>query len=170
MNILELNWIVTEDISDVNKEEFDYEWNELYGYFEMCLNQRLIGYWPKRELFQDEEGTEAILYWIIHLLRSLISLSNRDEYEFHLLSMNTRKLVIKKNSYIEIYFVGLERDEIEWKENIKPSEYYRVILDNAERLLSFIKDKNEYLLLAKVVNDLSNLYLLCKKLKCSANI
>lgn len=43
-------------------EEFNEEWNGIYGYLEMNINSQILGFYPDRELFPNEEGNENILY------------------------------------------------------------------------------------------------------------
>lgn len=161
--MVKINWKVTDNIYNITKEEFDVELNDLYGYFEIQINGKDIGFCPQRELFEDEEGVEAIVYWISHLLESIIELKEKKKYEFALLSMNLRRLVfeLKEGNCIEVCFFDIEQERNEWKETIIFNEYKVKILESAYKFLAFIKENNKELLSTNMIRKVEYLYFRC---------
>lgn len=58
--MIKIKWIITDNIREVSLEEFNSEWNWIYGYFEMSVNDKIIGFYPNRKLFANEEGNVYI--------------------------------------------------------------------------------------------------------------
>ena len=94
--MVKIEWIITDSIKDVELKEFDTEWDGIFGYFQICINNHVLGFCPDRELLFGEEGNEDILYWLTKLSDGIIQLNTGQEYEIQLLSMNLAKIILKK--------------------------------------------------------------------------
>lgn len=77
--MVKIRWIITDAISGVTLEEFNKEWNGLFGYFELKINKRVIGFYPNRELLSGEEGNEDICHWLYNLSVGIIQLKVEQE-------------------------------------------------------------------------------------------
>lgn len=102
--MIKITWMITDVIEKVDLKEFDTEWDGIYGYFEICINNQLLGFCPDRELLVGEEGNEDILYWLSKLADGIIQVNAGQQYEIHLLSMNLAKIVLKKNDKLLISY------------------------------------------------------------------
>ena len=98
--MVKIEWIITDSIKDVELKEFDTEWDGIFGYFQICINNHVLGFCPDRELLAGEEGNEDILYWLTKLSDGIIQLNTGQEYEIQLLSMNLAKIILKKNKIV----------------------------------------------------------------------
>lgn len=85
--MLKLRWIITDNLKEISLKEFSDEWNGIYGYFELAINEQIIGFCPDRELKIKEEWDENILYWLNKLLIALIDVHNNLKAEIELLSV-----------------------------------------------------------------------------------
>lgn len=152
-----INWIITDDIKGISLNEFNLEWNEIYGYFELCINNRILGYCPKRELLPNEEGLEDILYWLLKLVNGIMHVKNGEEYEIQLLSMNLTKIILKENHMLEVEFVNVKSKEYIWNEKIEFNEFCEVICNSIDKLLEEIEKNNINLLQANKIKKLSRM-------------
>ena len=81
--MVKIEWIITDSIKDVKLKEFDTEWDGIFGYFQICINNHVLGFCPDRELLAGEEGNEDILYWLTKLSDGIIQLNTGQEYEIN---------------------------------------------------------------------------------------
>ena len=40
--MVKIKWIITDSINNVDLNEFDTEWDGIYGYFEICINNHFV--------------------------------------------------------------------------------------------------------------------------------
>lgn len=152
--MVKIRWIITDSIEDVNLKDFNVEWNGIYGYFEICINNRVLGFCPDRNLLADEEGNEDILYWLLKLSEGIIQLNASQEYEIQLLSMNLAKVILKKNDKMLVTLVNSDTDEVIWSEKIMIQEWYNEVILNIERFITEVQGTNSALLKADLINKL----------------
>ena len=152
--MIKIKWIITDSINDVDLNEFDTEWDGIYGYFEICINNHVLGFCPDRELLAGEEGNEDILYWLTKLSDGIIQLNVCQEYEIRLLSMNMAKIILKKNDNLLISFVNTNTDEVIWSEKMTIKEWCNEIILNIERFIKEVQKKNSNLLKANLIQKL----------------
>ncbi|MBQ5559419.1 MAG: hypothetical protein IIT46_06545 [Lachnospiraceae bacterium] len=152
--MVKIKWIITDPINDVDLNEFDTEWNGIYGYFEICINNHVLGFCPDRELLAGEEGNEDILYWLTKLSDGIIQLNVGKEYEIQLLSMNMAKIILKKNDKLLISFVNTNTDEVIWSEKMTIKEWCNEIILNIERFIKEVQNNNSILLKTNLIQKL----------------
>ena len=152
--MVKIKWAITDSINDVDLNEFDAEWDGIYGYFEIRINDHVLGFCPDRELLAGEEGNEDILYWLTKLSDGIIQLNIGQEYEIQLLSMNMAKIILKKNDKLLISFVDTNTDEVIWSEKITIKEWCNEIILNIERFIKEVQKNNSVLLKANLIKKL----------------
>lgn len=152
--MIKIRWMITDVIEKVDLKEFDTEWDGIYGYFEICINNQLLGFCPDRELLVGEEGNEDILYWLSKLADGIIQVNAGQQYEIHLLSMNLAKIVLKKNDKLLISFINSNKDEVIWSEKIIIQEWYNEVRLNIERFIAEVRNINSDLLDADLIKKL----------------
>ncbi len=152
--MVKIKWTITDSINDVDLNEFDAEWDGIYGYFEIRINDHVLGFCPDRELLAGEEGNEDILYWLTKLSDGIIQLNIGQEYEIQLLSMNMAKIILKKNDKLLISFVDTNTDEVIWSEKITIKEWCNEIILNIERFIKEVQKNNSVLLKANLIKKL----------------
>lgn len=153
-NVVKIKWIITDAIEAINLEEFCTEWDGIYGYFKICINNQVLGFCPDRELISGEEGNENILYWLFKLSDGIIQINNKKKYEIQLLSMNLVKIIIEKKDKLIVNFVNSNTEELIWSEEITLQELCDEIKCNIEDFVSEIRKNNSALLEADLIKQL----------------
>lgn len=152
--MVKIKWIITDSIKDVELKEFDTEWDGIFGYFQICINNHVLGFCPDRELLAGEEGNEDILYWLTKLSDGIIQLNPGQKYEIELLSMNLTKIILRKNDKLLISFVKTNTDEVIWSEKMIIQEWCDEIILNIERFIKEVQTDNPVLLDSKLMQRL----------------
>ena len=152
--MVKIEWIITDCIKDVELKEFDTEWDGIFGYFQICINNHVLGFCPDRELLAGEEGNEDILYWLTKLSDGIIQLNTGQEYEIQLLSMNLAKIILKKNDKLLISFVNTNTDEVIWSEKMTIQEWHNEVILNIERFIKEVQKNNSILLDSNLMQKL----------------
>lgn len=152
--MLKIKWIITDSIKNIELKEFDTEWDGIYGYFEICINDHVLGFCPDRELLDGEEGNENILYWLTKLSDGIIQLNIVPKYEIQLFSMNLAKIILMKNNDILISFANANTDEVIWSEKIMIREWYNEVILNIENFIKEIQKNNVTLLNSNLIQKL----------------
>ena len=152
--MVKIEWIITDSIKDVELKEFDTEWDGIFGYFQICINDHVLGFCPDRELLFGEEGNEDILYWLTKLSDGIIQLNTGQEYEIQLLSMNLAKIILKKNDKLLISFVNTNTDEVIWSEKMTIQEWHNEVILNIERFIKEVQKNNSILLDSNLMQKL----------------
>lgn len=152
--MVKIEWIITDSIKDVELKEFDTEWDGIFGYFQICINNHVLGFCPDRELLAGEEGNEDILYWLTKLSDGIIQLNTGQEYEIQLLSMNLAKIILKKNDKLLISFVNTNTDEVIWSEKMTIQEWHNEVILNIERFIKEVQKNNSILLDSNLMQKL----------------
>ena len=152
--MVKIEWIITDSIKDVELKEFDTEWDGIFGYFQICINNHVLGFCPDRELLFGEEGNEDILYWLTKLSDGIIQLNTDQEYEIQLLSMNLAKIILKKNDKLLISFVNTNTDEVIWSEKMTIQEWHNEVILNIERFIKEVQKNNSILLDSNLMQKL----------------
>ena len=152
--MVKIEWIITDSIKDVELKEFDTEWDGIFGYFQICINNHVLGFCPDRELLAGEEGNEDILYWLTKLSDGIIQLNTDQEYEIQLLSMNLAKIILKKNDKLLISFVNTNTDEVIWSEKMTIQEWHNEVILNIERFIKEVQKNNSILLDSNLMQKL----------------
>ena len=155
--MVRIRWIITDDIKNVDFYEFSSEWNGIFGYFEIRVNNRVVGFYPDRELFPNEDGNEDISYWLNKLLDGIMQLDMRKEYEIQLLSMNLLKLVFNKRNVLVISLVNTQTNDMIWSERIPYEEMYDEIRKNIRSFIREINNLNPALLEAGLIKELTQI-------------
>lgn len=154
--MIKINWVITDDLSNISLEEFDNEWNGIIsGYFELIINQNKEGFCPQRKLDEDEEGIEDVLYWLNHLSEGIHVIKEGKEYEMILLTMNLYKIVMKFDDKLNIYFINKKNNTIKWQEVINLQEFENELEENINRFLQMIKVTNSELLESKWIKKIN---------------
>lgn len=156
-NIVKIRWIITDFIEDVSLDEFNIEWGGIFGYFEICINNQVLGFCPDRKLLVGEEGNEDILYWLFKLSDGIIQLNDGQEYEIQLLSMNLAKIILKKEDKLLVSFVNSNTDEVIWSEKIIVQEWCNEIRLNIENFIAEILRVNSVLLNTDLLQKLTEI-------------
>lgn len=154
--MVEISWMITDDIEGVSLEEFNTEWTGIYGYFEICINNRVLGFCPDRKLQIGEEGNEDILYWLTKLSNGIVKLNQNREYEIQLLSMNLTKIVLKNEDKLLIKFVDANTDEVIWSEKLLLQDWCKEIALNTDKFIAEIKNTNPMILSANIMQKLTD--------------
>lgn len=157
INIVKIRWIITDLIEDVSLDEFNIERGGIFGYFEICINNQVLGFCPDRKLLSGEEGNEDILYWLFKLSDGIIRLNDGQEYEIQLLSMNLAKIILKKEYNLLVSLVNSNTDEVIWSEKIILQEWCNEIRLNIVKFISEIIRVNSVLLNANLLQKLVNI-------------
>ena len=152
--MVKIEWIITDFIKDVELKEFDTEWDGIFGYFQICINNHVLGFCPDRALLAGEEGNEDILYWLTKLSDGIIQLNTGQEYEIQLLSMNLTKIILKKNDKLLISFVNTNTDEVIWSEKMTIQEWHNEVILNIERFINEVQKNNSILLDSNLMQKL----------------
>ena len=152
--MVKIEWIITDSIKDVELKEFDTEWDGIFGYFQICINNHVLGFCPDRELLAGEEGNEDILYWLTKLSDGIIQLNTGQKYEIQLLSMNLAKIILKKNDKLLISFVNTNTDEVIWSEKMTIQEWHNEVILNIERFIKEVQKNNSILLDSNLMQKL----------------
>ena len=152
--MVKIKWIITDSIKDVELKEFDTEWDGIFGYFQICINNHVLGFCPDRELLTGEEGNEDILYWLTKLSDGIIQLNAGQEYEIQLLCMNLAKIILKKNDMLLIRFVNTNTDEVIWSEKMTIQEWHNEVILNIERFIKEVQKNNSILLDSNLMQKL----------------
>lgn len=152
--MVKIRWIITDSIEDVDLKDFNVEWDGIYGYFEICIKNQVLGFCPDRELLAGEEGNEDILYWLSKLSDGIIQLNAGQEYEIQLLCMNLAKVILKKNDKLLVSFVNSDTDEVIWSEKIMIQEWCNEVILNIERFIAEVQRMNSVLLEADLIKKL----------------
>lgn len=154
-SIVKIRWIITDLLKDVTLEEFNIEWGGIFGYFEICINNQVLGFCPDRKLISGEEGNEDILYWLFKLSDGITRLNDNQEYEIQLLSMNLAKIILKKEEKLVVSFVKSDTNEVIWSDRIMIQEWCNEISLNIERFIVEILRVNSVLLNANLIQRLT---------------
>lgn len=156
--MLEIKWIITEAIESFKVDEYGPEWDGIYGYFELCIDDEIIGFMPNeefRELFP--EGHEDILYGLTELAEALNYLNYGEAYEILVLCMNRARIVLRRNEIVEIAIVDNDTNAIEWVKKVNFQEFYEKVTDSVNKFLSEIRMRNADLLKVDIIENLVNL-------------
>ncbi len=144
--MVKIRWVITDKIEDISADEFNNEWNGILGYFEININNQVLGFCPDRKLLFDEEANEDILYWLLELSEGIIHLVDSQEYEVQLLSMNRAKLILRKEDRLRVSFVISNTDEVIWSEEVVIQEWLDEIRSNTSEFIDEIMRVNSVLL------------------------
>ena len=151
---MKIEWIITDELTNVSKQEFDLEWNGIYGYFQMTINDKMVGCCPNRELIFDEEGNEDITYWLEELLQAKQMLEEGKEYKFNLLSLNLVGLEFSKRNSANVRMFYNETDETIWSEQIDFNKFGEEIVRSTNEFINIIREKNPSLLECNIIKKL----------------
>lgn len=165
--VIKIRWIITDVIEGISFEEFNSEWIGINGYFEMCINNQVLGFCPYRKLLFGEEGNEDILYWLSKFSDAIIQLNNGREYEIQLLSMNLTKVILKKEDKLLINLMNANTDEIIWSEQITFQEWFDEVMLNVEKFITEIRSTNEAMLNTNMIQKLIKIKDIISSLNCS---
>lgn len=152
--MVKIEWMITDPIKGVELKEFDTVWNGIFGYFQIRMNDRVLGFCPDRELLDGEEGNEDILHWFTQLSDGIIQLNTCQEYEIQLLSMNMAKIILKNNDNLRISFVNTNTDEVIWSEKVIAQEWHDEVKWNIERFMKEVQEGNSILLGSNLMQKL----------------
>ena len=81
--MLEIKYRIVDDFKTLKMiaaDEFDNEWNQITGFFEICFNEHNEGTYYHDYTPTNEEGGELLDYWIDKLLQVIILLGSKSEY------------------------------------------------------------------------------------------
>lgn len=153
--MISIKWIITDDLSNVSVEEFENEWSGIIeGYFELIVNEQKVGFCPNREIKKGEDGLEDILFWLIEFYKGLKKLKKGEVYEMTLLTRNLYKIVLKKNEKVELQYVKVETNEVDWKEEVEMQEFEQEVNRKIEKFKNEIQYINPKLLTSKWIKEL----------------
>lgn len=152
--MVKIKWKITDSIEEVGLNEFNTEWDGIYGYFEIHINSRVLGFYPDRKLLAGEEGNEDILFWLYKLLDGIFQLSVGQEYEIQLLSMNLAKIILIKNDKLLVNFVNSNTDEVIWSEKIMIQEWCYEVMLNIKKFIAEVGRINSALLDADLMKKI----------------
>lgn len=158
--MVKMHWVITSDLSKITLDEFDNEWNgAVYGFFELCINNRKEGIWPNKTEMDAliEIGMadmEDILYWFVHLKEGINAVKKNKEYEMQLLTMNRYSLKMKLKHELYLKFINIETGENNWDERVELEEFENELYVNIEKFLNYIKRTNSRLLKSKWIEEL----------------
>ena len=155
--MVKIRWIITDSIEDVSLDEFNIEWGGIFGYFEICVNNQVLGFCPDRKLLYNEEGNEDILYWLFKLSDGTIKLNDGQEYEIQLLSMNLVKIILKREDKLLVSLVNSSTDEVIWSEKIMIREWSNEIKLKIENFITEIVRVKSVLLNANLIQKLTRI-------------
>ena len=135
-----LSWRITDDIANISVEEFDKEYNGIYGYMKLQFGDYSIGYYIKS------------------LIRCGVALKNRENIEIRLLNYNLIKIIVSCVDVVDVKIVNVNNNSIEGSFSLSFKELVEEIKFNYIKLYKYIEEKNKSLLKAKMVKDIISLY------------
>ena len=82
--MFKINYRIVDDfevLRSLTKEEFDQEYDQIIGDFQICFGDHLEGsYYHENPLVNGEEGDELLDYWFEQILQVIIVLDQGSEY------------------------------------------------------------------------------------------
>ena len=153
--MLEINWIITDDLSSVTPEVFDTEWCGIIGgWVEFIINEQKEGYCPQRKE-EGEEGLEDVLYWLICLSEGVEKIKANEQYEMTLLTRNQYKLLLQPDiDDVKISFINVATHTVKWTERIELKEFAQEIQKSIDKFIGIIEETNPILLKSKWLRKL----------------
>lgn len=144
-----LSWKITDDIYNITVEEFNKEYNGLYGFINYS-----IGYIPENNVLLD--GNSDILYYIKKLIECGINICKKDVIEVPLLSHNLLKLCVQYNKdekiWVELKMV--EDNSIVWRSELSFNRLIDEINSNYNNICNFIEKYNSKLFKTDLIKSI----------------
>lgn len=153
-----LSWRITDDISNITVEEFNKEYNGLYGFIKLKIGDNSIGYIPEKNVLLD--GNSDILYYIKKLIECGINICKKDVIEVSLLSHNLLKLCVQynKEKNISVELKMVEDNSIVWKSELSFNQLIDEIDSNYNDICSFIEEYNSKLFKTDLIKSIMILH------------
>lgn len=149
-----LSWKITDDISNITVEEFNKEYNGLYGFIKLKIGDYSIGYIPENNVLLD--GNSDILYYIKKLIECGINICKKDVIEVPLLSHNLLKLCVQynkdENIWVELKMV--EDNSIVWRSELSFNQLINEINSNYNNICNFIEKYNSKLFKTDLIKSI----------------
>lgn len=151
-----IRWKITDKIEKISAEEFDKEYNGVYGFIELRLNDYCIGDFDESEF--SEEGYSDILYYISSLIECGISVLKHKSNKVSLLGMNLIEIQTSVEELVNIRIVHTEKRIIECESFISVEELINEIRCNYDYFIDYIVKHNKSLLKTKLLKNFTLLY------------
>ena len=151
-----LRWKITDKLSGITVDEFNKEYNGIYGFIKFQLEDDFIGFIPPDDVYL--EGDNDILHCIKVSIRCGIALRNREYFETQLLSFNKLKICAEYDSRVLISLKDINDNTILWKHELSYDDVHTEIVDNFKRLHNYINKENHLLLEAKEIKAVCQLF------------
>lgn len=144
--MIKINWQITDTLEKVSLNEFETEWNGIYGFFSLMINDEVLGFCPEVKE-RSVEGNENILYWLSELRKATQTVSQGKEYRMPLLSMNLCDVLFEGSKEVTIRLIDIRTNEIIWEEIIAFGELRAEVEKNVDKLISYVRKINSELTL-----------------------
>lgn len=156
-----INWKITDDISNVTLNEFNREYNGIYGFIKLKINKNELGELEVENL----EGDYDITYYLGKLIETGIAMYKKKKIKIMLLNRNLAQLVITFNAEVEIKFTSLDENEIYWSSKISKSELIKEIEYNYHNIYEYICMLNPEILNSIIMKKITENYNIFNYLK-----
>lgn len=144
-----LEWRITDNIATLSVQEFDAEWNGIYGFMQTSIFDVTLGFIPPAT--SGLEGNDNILYWMTIMVECGLCILQKKEYEAQLLSYNLLRLNIQCKESVHIDLIKAETGELYMHKELSYDEAMYEIISNAKRFESFVDKNNPSLRQAKLI-------------------
>lgn len=150
-----LDWKITDVLPDITVNEFNHDYNGIYGFIKLCVNDDSIGFIPTDN--SDLEGNADILYWIKKTIECGISMVNNKKFECQLLSNNQLKICVRCEKVVHIILRDISGN-ILWEHEENYESMHNEIKRNFQKLKRIIFETNQSLLSANEIDKVLSLF------------
>ena len=159
---MNINWIINDEVKGITLEEFERDYESIYGFMMINLGGFELGYLDKKSSF--DEGDEDISYYLNSLIKCGITLLLGQDFKVQLIASNLLEIRVSYYRDVSINVVQTKTEEILYSGNISFKEFSDEILNNYEKYINSIRKLNISLLKSQTVRSTVMYYEIYKKL------
>ena len=159
---MKINWIINDEVKGITLEEFERDYESIYGFMMINLGGFELGYLDKKSSFN--EGDEDISYYLNSLIKCGITLLLGQDFKVQLIASNLLEIRVSYYRDVSINVVQTKTEEILYSGNISFKEFSDEILNNYEKYINSIRKLNISLLKSQTVRSTVMYYEIYKKL------
>lgn len=159
---MKINWIINDEVKGITLEEFERDYESIYGFMMINMGGFELGYLDKKSSFN--EGDEDISYYLNSLIKCGITLLLGQDFRVQLIASNLLEIRVSYYRDVSIAVVQTKTEEILYSGNISFKEFSDEILNNYEKYINSIRKLNISLLKSQTVRSTVMYYEIYKKL------
>lgn len=159
---MKINWIINDEVKGITLEEFERDYESIYGFMMINMGGFELGYLDKKSSFN--EGDEDISYYLNSLIKCGITLLLGQDFRVQLIASNLLEIRVSYYRDVSIAVVQTKTEEILYSGNISFKEFSDEILNNYEKYINSIRKLNISLLKSQAVRSTVMYYEIYKKL------